>query len=184
MRSSKSTSSLLVALLVLLLGCERHPRDRQMGSQSPHSLNRQAKFPDRDFHHRQGGHPQFRPEFSESRDDQCFSYGSSHEPARRKQVGFPNRPSPIFKELDRDKDSELSSEEVDGAVLVLGIADRNKDGVVTLEEWRRQWGLNNRETLAHRPGPENHTMPSPHRSGPGYQHRRQVPALNPPPEFH
>lgn len=46
------------------------------------------------------------------------------------------RPDPMFMALDTNRDGKLSQSEVDGAVAALRKLDKNKDGVIALEEMR------------------------------------------------
>jgi hypothetical protein len=49
--------------------------------------------------------------------------------------GFQPPPDLLFSRLDADSDGEISAEEIEGAVAVLGSLDSNGDGELTAEEF-------------------------------------------------
>ena len=67
--------------------------------------------------------------------------------------------SPIFQSLDTDEDGELSKSEIKNAAKALRKLDKNKDGQLTMDEVRPNFGPNGGPEGRRRGGPEGGTAP-------------------------
>lgn len=67
--------------------------------------------------------------------------------------------SPIFQALDTDEDGELSKSEIKNAAKALRKLDKNKDGQITMDEVRPNFGPNGGPEGRRRGGPEGGPSP-------------------------
>jgi hypothetical protein len=88
---------------------------------------------------RDGERPRFGPRDGEDRPRGPEARDGERPPGRPDGFGF-GPPNPILEALDSDRNGEISSSEIDMAVVALKTLDKNKDGKLDREELRPEFG--------------------------------------------